>query len=85
MLDSPPAETTFLRGTPASADLVARAESLVKAHPECFWFWHPDAKVVGLEGVRLVVRTLRQYGDHTAWSEAQALHKCLSRNSKKES
>ncbi|MEO8350923.1 MAG: hypothetical protein ABI680_04275 [Chthoniobacteraceae bacterium] len=86
MIDLPAKEESeFPPGTPAPADLVARASALVRTHPECFWFWHPDAQVDDLKGVRLVVETLRQYGDHEAWRKAQALHRCLSQNSKRAS
>jgi hypothetical protein len=64
--------------TPAPPELVERATALVRNHPECFWFWHPDARVRNLEDVRLVVEHLREYGGHRAWWEAQALHQCLS-------
>ncbi len=62
----------------APAELIARAEALVKAHPECFWFWHPTAEIRDLGCVRLVVRTLRQYGNQDTWREAQELQRCLS-------
>jgi len=64
--------------TPAPPELAARAAALVQAHPECFWFWHPEARVRNLEDVRLVVEHLREYGDRRAWFEAQDLHRCLS-------
>ena len=69
--------------TPAPAELCERAAVLVRSHPECFWFWHPDAftpeaRVRHLEDVRLVVEHLREYGDRRAWWDAQELHRCLS-------
>lgn len=64
--------------TPAPPELCARAAALVRSHPECFWFWHPEARVFYLEDVRLVVNQLREYGDHRAWWDAQELHRCLS-------
>jgi hypothetical protein len=64
--------------TPAPPDLAARATELVERYPECFWFWHPEARVRHLEDVRLVVEHLREYGDHRAWWDAQELHRCLS-------
>ncbi|NOS69709.1 MAG: hypothetical protein HOP33_07250 [Verrucomicrobia bacterium] len=64
--------------TPAPAELCARAASLVRSHPECFWFRHPEARIRHLEDVRLVVEHLREYGDRRAWWDAQDLHKCLS-------
>lgn len=63
---------------PAPPALVARAEALVKKFRcECFWFWHPDAKVKYLDDIELVIHHLREYGNHAAWHEAQQLHKCL--------
>jgi len=64
--------------TPAPAELCARAMALARKHPECFWFWHPDARVRHWEDVRLVVHHLREYGDRRAWWEAQELNQCLS-------
>jgi len=49
-------------------ELVERATALVRSHPECFWFWHPKARIKDLEDVRLVVERLREYGDHRAWA-----------------
>ena len=68
----------FPSPTPAPPELVERASALVKKHSECFWFWHPDARVRHLEDVRLVIEHLREYGDRRAWREAQELHRCLS-------
>jgi len=64
--------------TPAPPELVERASALVREHPECFWFWHPDARVRHLEDVRLVIEHLREYGGRRAWWSAQELHRCLS-------
>jgi hypothetical protein len=64
--------------TPAPPELVEQATALVRGHPECFWFWHPEARIKNLEDVRLVVEHLREYGDHQAWWDAQELQKCLS-------
>lgn len=64
--------------TLAPLELCERASALVRSHPECFWFWHPEAAVRHLQDVRLVVEHLREYGDRRAWREAQELHKCLS-------
>ena len=64
--------------TPAPPELVERATELVRKHPECFWFWHPEARVRSVEDVRLVVHHLREYGDRRAWWQAQELHRCLS-------
>lgn len=70
--------------TPAPPELCARAAALVRRHPECFWFWHPDAlahpeaRVRHFEDVRLVVERLREHGDRQAWWDAQELHRCLS-------
>ena len=64
--------------TPAPAELCERAMGLVRAHSECFWFWHPEARVRHLEDVRLVVEHLREYGDRRTWWDAQELHRGLS-------
>ena len=73
-----PSPPTLLPPTPAPPELVERATGLVREHPECFWFWHPEARVRHLEDVRLVVEHLREYGGRRAWRAAQDLHKCLS-------
>src|ERR1041385_255514 len=67
---------------PAPPELVERASELVRHYPECFWFWHPDARVRNLEDVPLVVEHLRQYGGWPEWRAAQALHKCSHRFTK---
>lgn len=64
--------------TPAPAELVERAWVLVRKHPDCFWFRHPDARVRTLADVRLVIERLRQHGGWHAWKEAQELYQCLS-------
>ena len=64
--------------TLAPAELVARAATLIRSYPECFWFRHPEARIRHLEDVRLVVEHLREYGGHRAWRDAQELHRCLS-------
>ena len=64
--------------TPAPLELCERAADLVRGHPECFWFRHPEARIRHLEDVRLVVEHLREYGDRRAWRDAQELHRCLS-------
>ncbi|MCP5543643.1 MAG: hypothetical protein H7A49_07010 [Akkermansiaceae bacterium] len=63
--------------TAAPPELVARAEELVRKHPECFWFWHPDAHVKTWSDVHEVVRNLRRYGRKPAWVSAQQLQQCL--------
>ncbi len=62
----------------ASPELAKQAATLVKAYPECFWFWHPEADIRTLADVRLVVQHLREYGDRRAWAAAQDLNRCLS-------
>ena len=62
----------------APLELCERAAVLVRSHPECFWFRHPEARIRHLEDVRLVVEHLREYGDRRAWWDAQELHRCLS-------
>ena len=63
---------------PAPAALIERATALVRGHPECFWFRHPEARIRYGEDIRLVVEHLREYGDRRAWHAAQELHQCLS-------
>jgi hypothetical protein len=63
---------------PAPPELAARAEELVrKYNSQCFWFWGPHARVESREDVELVIRQLRDYGNHQAWKDAQQLRKCL--------
>lgn len=64
--------------TPAPPELAEQANGLVRQFRECFWFWHPEARVRHLEDARLVVEHLREYGDWRAWRAAQQLHRCLS-------
>lgn len=70
--------------TPAPTELCERAAALVRGHPECFWFWHPEAlahpehHVRELDDVRLVIERLRKHGDRRAWRDAQELQRCLS-------
>ena len=72
---APPVESPRI---PAPPELIARAEALVKEYEiDCFWFWHPEARVRYLDDVRLVVHHLREYGNHKAWQAAQELNKCL--------
>lgn len=68
---------------PASPELIARASALVRQFPECFWSWHPEARVRQRADVRLVVEHLREYGGWRAWRAAQDLHKCLSPRSRR--
>jgi len=75
--------TEALASIPAPPELIERAHELVRTHPECFWFRHPEARIRHLEDIRLVVEHLREYGDRRAWWAAQELHKCLSPLSKK--
>ncbi len=77
--------TVSQAGTPAPQDLIDRATALVKRHPECFWFRHPEARVRHLEDVRLVIEHLREYGNRRAWFEAQELHECLLPHFRKKS
>lgn len=63
---------------PAPSDLAARAASLVRQYPECFWYWRPDAPIRSLEDVRLVIRHLREHGGRDAWLAARDLSECLS-------
>jgi hypothetical protein len=64
---------------PVSEAVLERARAAVREYySRCFWFRHPDAAQVQTEEeVRLVIRHLREYGDHKAWRVAQELCKCL--------
>ena len=69
----------------ALATILASAAELVAQFPECFWFWRPDARLLSLDDVRLVVQNLRKYGNREAWTAAQQLDQCLSANFRKPS
>lgn len=71
-------EPTPAHGTVSTLDpLIARAEELVRQFKECFWFWHPDARVLTRDDIPMVIKNLRQYGNKQAWRAAQELRKCL--------
>jgi hypothetical protein len=59
------------------SEVIGRAADLVRRFPECFWFWHPQARVRDLGDARLVIENLRKYGGWRAWRAAQELHRCL--------
>ena len=41
---------------PAPPELIAREEALVKKYDiQCFWFWHPEARVRYMDDVDLVI------------------------------
>ncbi len=79
------AQATGTETSPAPQDLIEQAEALVRKHPECFWFRHPEARISHLEDVRLIVERLREYGDRATWREAQGLLACLLPHFKKTS
>jgi len=60
----------------APLELIHDAERLIRQHPECFWFRHPDARISSLDDIRLVIQT---------WQESQELQACLSLHSKNKS
>jgi hypothetical protein len=63
---------------PASPELIAKAEALVREYDvHCFWFRHPEARVRFLGDVRIVIHHLREYGNRRAWLAAQELQRCL--------
>lgn len=70
-------ETPARERVPAPPDLIEKAEAAVSEFRQCFWFWHPEARVRYLGDVRLVVRHLREYGGWKAWRAAQDLQRCL--------
>lgn len=71
-------EPTPAHGTASTLDpLIARAEELIRQFKECFWFWHPDARVLTRDDIPMVIKNLRQYGNKQAWRAAQELRKCL--------
>jgi len=62
--------------TPAPPELIERAEELVRKYDiQCFWFRHPEARVMYLDDVDLVIQRLREYGNHAAWNDSQKLRK----------
>lgn len=64
--------------TPAPPELIAKAGALVREYGvQCFWFWHPDAKIHTLEDIHLVIKELRRNGSRMAWLAAQELKRCL--------
>ena len=69
--------TGYPARVPAPPEVVALADELVRKFSECFWFWHPDARIRYVGDVRLVVEHLRKYGDKRAWAAAGELSKCL--------
>ncbi len=71
-------DDTALDQTPAPPELIAKAEAAVRDFEvQCFWFWHPEARVTRLGDVRQVVEHLREYGNWRAWRTAQELQRCL--------
>jgi hypothetical protein len=68
---------------PAPPELIDRAKEMFRKHPECFWFWRTDANIKTLHDIWLTIKNLRDYGDRSAWYEAQELVECLSPLSKK--
>lgn len=64
--------------TPAPPELIAKAEALVREYgAQCFWFWHPDAKVRNRDDIKQVIRELRRNGNRETWHAAQQLQQCL--------
>lgn len=74
---SEPSDSGSLPTTPVPAELIERAVTLVRLHPECFWFRHPEARIGTAADIRLVIERLREHGDRRAWRAAQELHQCL--------
>ena len=61
--------------SPLPATVLDQAQALVRQYPGCFWFRHPEARILNREDVRLVVHHLREYGNRKAWYDAQGLYK----------
>ena len=68
---------SFPARIPASPEVLALAMDLARRFSQCFWFWHPDARVRYTDDVELVIEHLREYGDNRAWAAAKELRKCL--------
>ena len=72
-----PAEHDELRElpppTPAPPELYVRAAALARSYSPCFWFEHSRACIRNADDVRLLIRHLRENGDHRAWLDAQEL------------
>lgn len=65
-------------GIPVPPELVAKAEAAVREYEvQCFWFWHPEARIRTMADVREVIAELRRYGNRRAWLAAQDLQRCL--------
>jgi len=62
---------------PASPEVVALANELVRQFPGCFWFRHPEAQIRYEDDALLVIERLREYGDKRAWEAAKELKRCL--------
>jgi hypothetical protein len=62
----------------APPELVEKAEAAVRDFEvQCFWFWHPEARIRTLSDVREVITELRRHGNRQAWLAAQDLQRCL--------
>jgi hypothetical protein len=62
---------------PISPELAEMAMRAVKDFHECFWFRHPDADIVDVEDVEIVIEHLRRSGGHRAWQRSKELRLCL--------
>lgn|GEM_PF-1775906 len=67
----------------APPELLERAQCLVRAYPECFWYRHEEYQMESYGDIRLVIKLLREHGGHKAWKGAQELQRCLLQNFKK--
>ena len=65
--------------------LLEKGRSLIVEHSDCFWYFHPDARIETWNDLRLIVKKLRQHGNRNAWYAAQDLNQCLLQFSKKRS
>jgi hypothetical protein len=73
-------EPTPTHGTASTLDpLISRAEALVRQFKECFWFWHPDARVLTRDDIPMVIKICA----NTATSRLGGLLKSFANASKR--
>jgi hypothetical protein len=65
------------RARAVADEALARAESAVREHPNCFWTRRPGTRIESVDDIRLVIRRLRQNGNRAAWHAARGIETCL--------